>query len=191
MADHVPFGVTQIPKGVELTGKFLDAVFSEYSKPGVVGFADALRRLRENIALNRCGASVTAYPYAIADLNGTGSLLQQTESMRRSLAIGSGEITGGDRVETITLARALELCGPGRINLLKIDIEGGEIELVSGAEPKTWARVDRVVAEIHERKRPGAGRIFSAALAAAGFRQLETIWPPSNDGCQIMRASRL
>jgi FkbM family methyltransferase len=148
----------------------------------------ALQLLRENIALNNCGSIVTAHPYAIADSNGSRNLLKRTNSMCRSLAIDPDEDTDGDRVETITLAGGLELCGQGRVDLLKIDIEGGEVELVSGAEPKTWKRVERVVAEIHERKRPGANRIVTSALAAAGFPKIETIWPPSNDGCGILRA---
>lgn len=173
------------------------AIFLQWCAPGIRVCCfepgpDAFERLRENIALNHCGANVTAYPYAIADLNGTRPMPKQTNSMCRSLAIGSGENADADRVETITLARGLELCGQEaggrRINLLKIDIEGGEVELMSGAEPKTWERVDKVVVGIHEHKRPGAGHIVSDALGAAGFREIKTIRRPSDDG--IIWASR-
>src|ERR1700693_3594269 len=43
MSDHVPLCISYISQGAGLAGKFLQAVFAEDSKSGLVGFADAIR----------------------------------------------------------------------------------------------------------------------------------------------------
>lgn len=170
------------------------ALFMQWLAPGIRVYCfepapDTFEQLRANISANNAAATITAYPYAVAGSNGSGFMTARTNSMLRSLDIDSDEIGNGDRVQTLTLARALELCGQERINLLKIDIEGGEVELMSAAEPGTLDRVDRVVAEIHQRRRPESPRIVREALEAAGFRKLE-IFRPHPGAFGIIRASR-
>lgn len=151
---------------------------------------DARNSLSENLRLNDCGVNITVYPYAIGAAEGSGILLNASNSMLRALAVSSGAAGGGDSVTTITLAHALELCGDGEVALLKMDIEGGEVELVQGASPSTWSRVKRVAAEVHERMRPGSLQIVLDALNQAGLDKIEVSWPEGGDGCAILRATR-
>jgi hypothetical protein len=52
-----------------------------------------------------------------------------------------------------------------RIDVLKVDIEGAELELFTG--PTDWlASVDCVVVETHDRFRPGSDAAVREALAA-------------------------
>jgi hypothetical protein len=53
-----------------------------------------------------------------------------------------------------------------------------------------WENVDKVVAEIHEAKRPGADRVVTDALRAAGFNKIKTSWQPTGERCGILQASR-
>jgi FkbM family methyltransferase len=152
---------------------------------------DALETLRTNIRLNRCDRNVHVHPYAVSDRNGASFLIRGANSMLSSLAAAQSVPQGSaDRVETITLERALELCGPRRIDFLKVDIEGGEVELFGAAPASAWNRIDRVAAEIHERKRPGAGAIVTEALKTAGFTRIRSATLPQADGCDILRAGR-
>jgi FkbM family methyltransferase len=151
---------------------------------------EAFGRLCANIAANGCKENVTAYPFAIADCIATKSLRKRANSMLRSLALDGDETGDGQAVAAITLDRAFELCGEQKINLLKMDIEGGEVEVVRGSDPETWRPVEKAVAEIHESLRPGSARIVEDALRNAGFRSFDKIRSASNDGCLILRAGR-
>ena len=51
---------------------------------------------------------------------------------------------------------ALRRSGAERVALLKVDVEGAEIEIVEAAGAAVWARIDRVVLEFHDRIRPGS-----------------------------------
>ena len=64
-----------------------------------------------------------------------------------------------DRVTAVTVAQLLERYGIARLGLLKIDIEGSEKEVFEAADP--WIdRVDTVVAELHDRFKPGCHEAF-------------------------------
>lgn len=151
---------------------------------------DSFRKLQANISANRCTENINAYRYAISDSEGTQTLRKGSNSMLRALMTASDQSDDGEPVNTITLERALDLCGSGHIDLLKMDIEGGEVELASHAPAQAWSRIDRMVAEIHEKTRPGSDQAVSEALKAAGFHHVVTTWPSLADGCGILHAVR-
>jgi len=45
---------------------------------------------------------------------------------------------------------ARTLLPPGRIDLLKIDVEGAELDVLHGMGPRLWERVDRIVLEVQD-----------------------------------------
>ena len=76
---------------------------------------------------------------------------------------------GEDHIPAVGVADLLEEFGDGDIDLLKIDVEGSEIEIFeSGAE--TWLRrVRQLAIECHDRIRPGCSKAVITAAAAHQF----------------------
>ena len=65
----------------------------------------------------------------------------------------------GAGVEAMTVGQILERFGIDRVDLIKIDIEGAELEVMRTAG--SWiGLVDAMVIELHERFRPGCTRAF-------------------------------
>ena len=71
-------------------------------------------------------------------------------------------------VELRTLSQFIRECSPGRIDLLKIDVEESEIDVLKGIEHEHWPLISQVVAGIHDLD----GHVVEATeiLEAAGFR---------------------
>ena len=77
-------------------------------------------------------------------------------------------------VNAVTIPALLKQNRLNVIDLLKIDIEGSELELLS--EETEWLqRVRAICIEFHDSFRPGCVSVGEAALAAAGFRFLKRI----------------
>lgn len=72
---------------------------------------------------------------------------------------------GGTSVEAVTISQIMERLGMERVSLLKIDIEGSELELFSGADTSWIDRVDAISIELHDSWRPGCGDAFFKAIA--------------------------
>ena len=72
------------------------------------------------------------------------------------------------RCPTTTLSDVIRTRGLPRIDLLKIDVEGAELEVLRGVAPEHWPRVQQVVLEGHDED----GRLeeVAAILRDAGFR---------------------
>jgi FkbM family methyltransferase len=76
-----------------------------------------------------------------------------------------------NEVSPITMEDILERLEVSRIDLLKLDIEGSERELFS-IDAEAWlGRVEYIVAELHDRYRPGCAKAFYSALATRNFTQ--------------------
>jgi FkbM family methyltransferase len=66
-------------------------------------------------------------------------------------------------VRGVSLAGLMEQFSLDHVDLLKVDIEGAEVELFS--ECSSWIeRVDGIVVELHDRFRPGGARAFFGAV---------------------------
>jgi FkbM family methyltransferase len=148
--------------------------------------------LQRNVEANGLGELVKVYAYAVSDHHGVAALQQTGASITRSFF--REEFAGAETepVECVGLAEAIELCGAARVDLLKVDVEGAEIEVVEGMEPSGWGRIDRVVVEYH-RCRPGSRDRVTRALRDRGYGRIETIVAPGDDweaGPGIIHASR-
>jgi len=74
---------------------------------------------------------------------------------------------GGD-IEGVTVPDVLEMSGRHRIDLLKMDIEGAEIEVLNSA--KAWIHhVDALAIELHDRYRPGCSDALEHAVSGQSF----------------------
>ena len=69
--------------------------------------------------------------------------------------------------ELRTLSSALRDQAIDRVHLLKIDVERAELDVLDGIDHDDWARIDQIVAEVHD----DDGRLASVAtlLTAHGF----------------------
>ena len=75
------------------------------------------------------------------------------------------------RVPAITVPEILHRLNADHIDLLKIDIEGSELELFSNGSEKWLGQVHFIAIELHDRFVPGCSRAFYSALASRQFSQ--------------------
>jgi FkbM family methyltransferase len=73
-------------------------------------------------------------------------------------------------VEVVSLKDVVDVIS-GRVNLLKIDIEGAEYELLRGADRELWTRIDAIALELHDDpSRRMTSQEFLEHMSALGFR---------------------
>ncbi|HRD52319.1 MAG TPA: FkbM family methyltransferase [Flavobacteriales bacterium] len=94
----------------------------------------------------------------------TGSINLQKDGLGPS-AFRTTEGTGDSPVEAVTIPLLLERFGMDRVSLLKIDIEGSELELFSCPDNSWIERIDAISIELHDSWRPGCGDAFFKAIA--------------------------
>ncbi|BCJ53434.1 hypothetical protein Asp14428_49090 [Actinoplanes sp. NBRC 14428] len=85
-------------------------------------------------------------------------------------------------VPVTTVSGLLRRHGVERVALLKVDVERAELDVLRGVEAADWARIDAVVAEVHDEQ----GRLaeFCGLLHAAGL-STETRQDPSLYGTEL------
>lgn len=72
------------------------------------------------------------------------------------------------RVKAVTVDRLMQEAGVDRVSILKMDIEGAEREVFSSST--SWLpRVDAIIVELHDRRKPGCSRSFDNG--SNGFAQ--------------------
>jgi FkbM family methyltransferase len=83
--------------------------------------------------------------------------------------VGEGSLAG--RIPTVNVPELLKKTAGGRIDLLKLDIEGAEWELFS-INPESWLDKVQVIAiELHDRHRDGCAKVFYSAILKHKFTQ--------------------
>lgn len=79
--------------------------------------------------------------------------------------------SGNTVVPAVTITDILERVQAKRIDLLKLDIEGSELQLFSNGGEQWIDRVQAIAIELHDRIRPGCARAFYSVLTAKEFVQ--------------------
>jgi FkbM family methyltransferase len=77
----------------------------------------------------------------------------------------------GASISAVTIPEILDRMGAEQIDLLKIDIEGAELELFSIRAEEWIDRVNMIAIELHDRFRPGCGQAFYSVIAKQKFIQ--------------------
>jgi len=114
--------------------------------------------------------NVRAYPNAVpvnAGLWPRAAQLVVDNPEARSWAFRARERTddGANSVPGLSVADVMQRFGATRVDLLKVDIEGGERE-VFGPEAEEWLdRVNLIAIELHERIVPGCEAVVTSRLA--------------------------
>jgi FkbM family methyltransferase len=89
-----------------------------------------------------------------------------------------------------TVSQVIEEHGIERIDFLKVDVEGAELDVLRGIRAEDWAKIDRLAVEVHD----VAGRVqtMRALLASAGFSavHVDQEWPFEGTDIYMLHAGR-
>jgi FkbM family methyltransferase len=80
------------------------------------------------------------------------------------------EATGG-RVSAVTIGSLLASASARERVVVKLDIEGAEIEVLDASAAGWLPKVDVLIVELHDRFRPGCTAALERAVAGLGFRE--------------------
>jgi len=106
---------------------------------------DTVEKLRGHVHVNHMSNRVTVVPAALADSNSRKMLFASKHAMDSGLRSLQ---RGGPPIGTIDVRRGDDLVrevGPRRIDVLKIDVEGGERAVLAGLEGELRLRPPRIV----------------------------------------------
>lgn len=104
--------------------------------------------LRHNLALNAC-TNVEIWPLALGSENGTATLYENWEVNRG----GASLLSQGDAAGTeVSMRRIDDLFGEERIDVLKIDVEGFELEVLKGGQELLKAQLPVLIIEVSEQR---------------------------------------
>ena len=144
--------------------------------------------LRLNIERNGLARRVRAINAAVAPKEGEGVLHVPT-FQREGSSLARSPNTTGIRVSCVGLERFLQHEMPGVIDVLKLDCEGGELELLRSLRPSTMERIRNVLVEAHAqdlaqiedtkaifRQNGFVPRVVRLEERIAGYIVLATIW---------------
>jgi len=156
----------------------ITALFHSRIAPGIridcyEPIAETRGFLERNISQNNLSSSVKVYPEAVSGHDGTLKIFAGTHSGKSS--VQQSEFTSDESFDLpcISLATALSRNPSREVDLLKVDVEGGEIEIFSSLEPATLSTVRRIAAEFHDMVRPGCLVAVQTAVENAGFNHIE------------------
>jgi FkbM family methyltransferase len=132
--------------------------------------SESAKQLERNIALNRLN-NVTVYRAAVTGAPGNVTLHTGKKAILSSIFTSvDGQAVGGsaEEVRGLPLADILAREKIDRVDLLKIDCEGGEYEIFDAAESEIWTKLSQIVMEVHhvENRRPAE---LVAKLRGVGY----------------------
>lgn len=146
-------------------GVFSLAAAKRFPEAAIYAFEpnpDAYSRLVRNLDLNGAG-NATPVNHAVYSMSGTVGFSAEGSTSSGFIADG-GTLT----VQTLTLDDFCPRNGISGVSLLKIDVEGAEVEVLRGAL-KTLRITDRLVAECHS---SALADLVEGLLFAHGFRKV-------------------
>lgn len=76
------------------------------------------------------------------------------------------------QAEFVDFSKWLKSTSIEKIDLLKIDVEGGEHEIINNLRPEDWAKVSQCVVEVHDKQ--GELKEIKSILKKAGFTKITT-----------------
>jgi FkbM family methyltransferase len=126
--------------------------------------------LAQNVSANGLDQIVRIHPFAVSDRTRVEHLHVSANSGHRSFL--EHKYVGHDTepVNCLSLSEAFERCAnPKMVDLLKIDVEGAEIEIFNGAEASALKRCRTIAVEVHDELRPGARDTVESLLRSNGF----------------------
>ena len=89
------------------------------------------------------------------------------------ISLKPAETPGAGDIEGYGVPDLMAMAGTERIDILKIDIEGGELEVFTENAAVWIGKVRVFMIELHDRMRPGCAAAFYSALRGIRFTQLQ------------------
>ena len=120
--------------------------------------------------------NVAAYPNVIclkAALWHTNTRLQLHDPGRSHYSFQVGEVIDPNEdgtVEALTVPELIDRFQLGKIDFLKVDIEGAEKEVFENGAEAWLPKVSSLAVELHERMKPGCGYAFFNAACSRKFK---------------------
>jgi FkbM family methyltransferase len=149
--------------------------------------ASTRTRLEKNIRENQLAPWVTIHPYGVLDRECELSLGHSDVTGNHTL-FDSKE--GSETIRCISFDQALKRVNAKTVHLLKMDIEGAEVDAFRSVTPQTLSNVQRIAMEYHENLRPGSLAPLREKLASLGFTHQLISPDPHGSGVGILQASR-
>jgi hypothetical protein len=109
--------------------------------------------------------------------------------LRQSHRLASNDVVA-IQCPVTTVSDVLRAHDVERVDYLKIDVEGAELEVLRGIAPDDWARIARLGAEVHDVD--GRLRTIREMLASAGFADVDVDqgWPFEGTNVYMLHARR-
>ena len=123
--------------------------------------------LRRNVAANDRDGRVTVFEEAVGQARGSCRLSADGPSLTSSLYAEPG--ASGVIVSCVGLDEVVERAG-GAVSLIKIDAEGAEVDILTGASPEVLREIPALVLECHDWLVVDATARAADVLRGAGFR---------------------
>ena len=132
-------------------------------------FPATFNRLLEAVRDHQLAERITCLNCALTG-DGATRLMRNDPlpSQRRSL-VPSGKESSGIQVQSRTLSQLIREQGVNQIDLLKMDIEGGEYEVLLSTPPAVLRNIRRIALEYHGDCAPHSKEEIFDHLRAAGF----------------------
>jgi FkbM family methyltransferase len=116
-------------------------------------FPSTFKQLEENISSNQLGSRVTTLPLAISARRAFCAMATGGFGSTTSHLVEAEDSTGVETVSCIRFSDLLDIveekCGHRRVDLLKIDIEGGEHDLFHNTLPEHLDSIKEIQMEYH------------------------------------------
>lgn len=111
-------------------------------------FPSTFERLDRTLVLNRLKERVLPMQTALSAQSGYRAM-DDSPGPSQSRGLLQPEASGGMAVSSLSLEDLLDAQGFNEVDLVKLDIEGGEHEVVLSATPDALRRIRRIVLEYH------------------------------------------
>jgi len=98
-------------------------------------------------------------------------MIEDPTSEAWTMAVTDRGLDAAPSVPAVTVEDVLERVGLERIDLLKLDIEGSELQLFSAGAERWIDRVGMIAIELHDRYRAGCAQAFYSVLTTRRFAQ--------------------
>jgi FkbM family methyltransferase len=138
---------------------------------------------RANARLNGLSQVEVLHSAAAAQSGAAEVIVTQDPLWTRLASVGEHPLeVRREQVETTSIDDLVERFGLPAVNVVKIDVEGAELDVISGMRRVLAGQRPFVIAEMHDRNEP-----FARALADAGYRvvNLDGLEPVAFAGANV------